>query len=72
MKYNKQLFGNEAASETTTGFDKGVYCDFQRMQLRHSQARISYLQYGTQKAQQSALSQVSRVLSLIVRLILLK
>lgn len=28
MKYNKQLFGNEATSETTTGFDKGVYCDF--------------------------------------------
>ena len=28
MKYIKQLFGNEAASEATTGFDKGVYCDF--------------------------------------------
>lgn len=26
MKYNKQLFGTE--SETTTGFDKGAYCDF--------------------------------------------
>ena len=26
MKYEKQLFGSEA--ETTTGFDKGVYCDF--------------------------------------------
>ena len=28
MKYEKQLFGGETASETTTGFDKGVYCDF--------------------------------------------
>ena len=28
MKYEKQLFGSETASETTTGFDKGVYCDF--------------------------------------------
>ena len=26
MKYEKQLFGSEA--ETTTGFDKGAYCDF--------------------------------------------
>ncbi len=39
------------------------------MQSRHSRARTSYLQYGMQKAQLSALSQVRRPLSSIVRLI---